>query len=109
MPLVKVLKATGFEQVGDIVSYRGVDLAEKVAAGELELLEGDPRPVVNSQTPTETPVEEITKTEEPETAVEETAKTEEPETITPETAAPESLLQKIENEIKEVAREVEGK
>lgn len=53
MPIVRILRSLGFEQNGDITDYRGVDLDERIAAGDMELL--TPKPV-----PSEQPIEEVT-------------------------------------------------
>ena len=78
MPLVRVLKNLGFEQAGDIVNYTHVDLEEKVAAGELEVLDADPRPEVTSTSV------EPTKESTPETTEEE-SKEESAPVVTEET------------------------
>lgn len=49
MTLVRILKPLGFEQVGDIVIFKG-DVEGALERGEVEVLGADPRPVVNSQT-----------------------------------------------------------
>lgn len=61
MSLVRVLKSLGFEQVGEIVDYRAVDLEERLANGDLEVLSADPREVVNSESnPDSQPAPEVT-------------------------------------------------
>lgn len=83
MPLVRILKSLGFEQAGDIVDYRG-NVEEALSKGEIELLDGDPREVVNSQTVTTEPQPQI-----PDATKEE--------------------ITKIEQELEAVKEQVEGK
>lgn len=50
MTLVRILKPFGFEQVGEIVDFKG-NLEEALKSGSVEVLDADPRPVINSSTP----------------------------------------------------------
>lgn len=71
MALVRILTNLGFENAGDIVNYRGADLDELLLAGSVELLEADPRPVINTTNPPVTPVvAPVEETEEVETVEE---------------------------------------
>lgn len=42
MTLVRILKDLGFEQAGEVVDYRGGDLDERVANGDIALIDTTP-------------------------------------------------------------------
>lgn len=87
MALVEILKSTGFEQVGDIVDFRG-DIEAALAEGVIRLLDVDPRivkvePVVEAEDapPADVvgDVEEVELPEEP--IIEDQEEIEDPEVI----------------------------
>lgn len=109
MPLVRILKYTGFEQVGDIVDWRG-NLEEALANGTVELLSADPRPAVTSTsvTPESQKSEEQASITPVEATTPEVVKSE-PSVVNQVVNKAEELLQKVEEEVKQVEAAVEGK